>query len=375
MFWSLYAGTLVDKYSRKKIFLSINLFGAVALLLASYQAYNTSEVSMYLAMFVFSCTTFIYNIYYPNLYALAQEISDPKNYMRILSLVEIQGQAATVVSGGLAAVLLSGYSGNESELLKVMGLSFHFQSWSLADVFLLDGSTYFISFLLLLFMKYTPYKTNKIDTSSLKERFKFGINYLKERPDLLWLGIGGAAVFNTIIMCSYYQLPIYIDKYLEAKSYVFAGAEMCFAFGAMSAGFLVTYVFKKTNNPLKILILLSLGAMVYFIHTFNTNISFFIFLNFVIGLCNAGIRIYRNIYFFKIVPNNVIGRVNSVTNTSSYLTRFIMGLVFAVPFFNSKEGIVFSMLLLGLYILIFVIILAKRYTSLVANETQINEHQ
>jgi hypothetical protein len=28
-----------------------------------------------------------------------------------------------------------------------------------------------------------------------------------------------------------------------------------------------------------------------------------------------------------------------------------------------------------LYILIFVIILAKRYTSLVANETQINEHQ
>jgi sugar phosphate permease len=143
----------------------------------------------------------------------------------------------------------------------------------------------------------------------------------------------------------------------------------------MSAGFLVTYVFKKTNNPLKILILLSLGAMVYFIHTFNTNISFFIFLNFVIGLCNAGIRIYRNIYFFKIVPNNVIGRVNSVTNTSSYLTRFIMGLVFAVPFFNTKEGIVFSMLLLGLYILIFVIILAKRYTSLVANETQINEHQ
>jgi hypothetical protein len=95
----------------------------------------------------------------------------------------------------------------------------------------------------------------------------------------------------------------------------------------------------------------------------------------VIGLCNAGIRIYRNIYFFKIVPNNVIGRVNSVTNTSSYLTRFIMGLVFAVPFFNTKEGIVFSMLLLGLYILIFVIILAKRYTSLVANETQINEHQ
>ena len=372
--WSLYAGTIIDKHSRKKIFLGINLFGAFALGTASYLAYHSNEVSMLLAMTVFACTTFIYNIYYPNLYALAQEISDPKNYMRILSMVEIQGQAATVISGGLAAVLLSGYDGTESLFLQKLGFTFHFQTWKLADVFLLDASTYFISFLLLLMMNYVPAKTRAIDTTSLKERFQYGIDYLLNNKDLLWMGIGAAAVFNTIIMCSYYQLPIYINKYLEAPAYVFAGAEMCFALGAMSAGIFVSYIFRRANNPIKIIGLLVLGSIVYFIYTFNVHIPLFLFLNFVIGASNAGIRIYRNIYFFKIVPNHVIGRVNSVTNTSSYLTRFIMGLVFAIPFFNSKKGIIFSMLLLGLYILFFVFVLSRRYSSLVAIEKNINEN-
>ncbi len=368
MIWGLYAGTLIDKHSRKKLFLAMNIFGAIALCSAAFVAYQTNEVSMFLAMAVFTCTTLIYNIYYPNLYALAQEISEPKNYMRILSMVEIQGQAATVISGGLAAVLLSGYDGKESALLDTLGIQFHFQTWKLADVFLLDGVTYFISFLLLLFMNYVPTKTREIDTTSLRDRFKFGIDYLLQNKNLLWLGIGAAAVFNTIIMCSYYQLPIYINKYLEAPSYVFAGAEMCFALGAMSAGILVTYLFRAANNIIKIIGLLFIGSLVYFCYLFNTNISVFIFLNFVIGACNAGIRIYRNTYFFKIVPNEVIGRVNSVTNTSSYFTRFVMGLVFAIPFFDSKKGILFSMLLLGLYILFFVFVLSKRYHALVAIE-------
>lgn len=368
MMWGLYAGTLIDKHSRKKLFLAMNIFGAIALCSAAFVAYQSKEVSMFLAMAVFTCTTLIYNIYYPNLYALAQEISEPKNYMRILSMVEIQGQAATVISGGLAAVLLSGYDGKESALLDTLSIQFHFQTWKLADVFLLDGVTYFISFLLLLFMNYVPTKTREIDTTSLRDRFKFGIDYLLQNKNLLWLGIGAAAVFNTIIMCSYYQLPIYINKYLEAPSYVFAGAEMCFALGAMSAGILVSYLFASANNVIKIISLLFIGSLVYFCYLFNTNISVFIFLNFVIGACNAGIRIYRNTYFFKIVPNEVIGRVNSVTNTSSYFTRFVMGLVFAIPFFDSKKGILFSMLLLGLYILFFVFVLSKRYQALVAIE-------
>lgn len=371
--WSLYAGTIIDKYSRKKIFLGINIFGAIALLSSSAVAYNSDVVSMYLAMTVFSCTTFIYNIHYPNLYALAQEISDPKNYMRILSRVEIQGQAATVISGGLAAILLSGYDSGDSLLLQKLGISFHFQTWKLADVFLLDGITYLVSFLILLGMNYTPSKIRAVDYTSLSDRFKFGINYLLENRNILWLGIGSAAVFNTIIMCSYYQLPIYIDKYLEAPAYVFAGAEMCFALGAMSAGFLVASIFSTANNPLKIIILLALGSLVYFVHTFNQNIPIFLILNFVIGACNAGIRIFRNIYFFKIVPNEVIGRVNSVTNTSSYFTRFVMGLVFAIPFFNTKRGILISMLLLGLYVLFFVFMLSNRYQTLQALENSKND--
>lgn len=362
--WGLYAGTLIDRYKRKHIFLAINVFGAISLAIAAFFAYQTKHVSMYTGLAVFTCTTLIYNIYYPNLYALAQEISEPGKYMRILSWIEIQGQAAIVVSGALAAVLLSGYNGSNSALLQHFGITFHIASWKLADVFLLDSITYLISFVLLLFMNYTPISRNHTDVESVWHRFTFGIRYLFSNRDLLWMGIGAAAVFNTIIMCSYYQMPIYISKYLQQASYVFAGAEMCFAFGALCAGILVSSVFVSKNNTLKIILLLGVGSMVYFTHVFNKNVTLFLLLNVVIGCCNAGIRIYRNIYFFRIVPNHVMGRVNSVTNTTSYLTRFIMGLLFSLPFFNTSVGIRWVMLLLGIYILLFVYMLSRRYNSL-----------
>ena len=77
LFWSLYSGTLIDKYSRKKMFLYSNL--CCALLIGTIACFGiiNEGTPWILALLVFGITMFHYNIHYPNLYAFGQEISDP----------------------------------------------------------------------------------------------------------------------------------------------------------------------------------------------------------------------------------------------------------------------------------------------------------
>ncbi|MGB3076374.1 MAG: hypothetical protein WBB36_13670, partial [Chitinophagales bacterium] len=73
IFWSLYAGTLIDKYNRKILSLGVSVFGAFILLAAAVIGFVYGSVPVPVVILVFGATFLIYNIHYPNLYALAQE--------------------------------------------------------------------------------------------------------------------------------------------------------------------------------------------------------------------------------------------------------------------------------------------------------------
>ena len=77
-FWGMYAGTIIDRYSRKKIFLITNFIcGTIIASVSAYGFYNQST-SEYLVILVFLITIFNYNVHYPNLYAFGQEITEKK---------------------------------------------------------------------------------------------------------------------------------------------------------------------------------------------------------------------------------------------------------------------------------------------------------
>ena len=67
--------------------------------------------------------------------------------------------------------------------------------------------------------------------------------------------------------------------------------------------------------------------------------------NFILGITNAGVRILRTTYLFKYVPNNIIGRVNSVFNSLNIMIRMILIGVLALPFFHIDDYIRFGYLL------------------------------
>ena len=72
---------------------------------------------------------------------------------------------------------------------------------------------------------------------------------------------------------------------------------------------------------------------------------------FLLGVCNAGIRILRMKYLFAAIPNQLTGRVNGLLNLSAVAGRILFSSVFALSLF-SKDGVIYA---LGVFSFIFAV--------------------
>jgi DHA3 family macrolide efflux protein-like MFS transporter len=117
IFWSLFAGTLIDRYPRKNIFWIASIVGFVTLGLAGLYGEMHQESPIWLVAFIFVFTFFGFNIHYPNLYAFSQQLAARGDYGRVNSMIEVLGQSTNVLSGAFGAILLSGTTGGAIDLL------------------------------------------------------------------------------------------------------------------------------------------------------------------------------------------------------------------------------------------------------------------
>ena len=120
LFWGLYAGTLIDRYSRKKLFIIINIVCGFCIGSIALYGFYMGHLADFLVILVFGITIFNYNVHYPNLYAFGQEITEPRNYGKLNSYIEVQGQTTSVLAGAFAALLLTGIHNN---VLDIAGFS------------------------------------------------------------------------------------------------------------------------------------------------------------------------------------------------------------------------------------------------------------
>ena len=364
LIWGLYAGTLVDRYDRRKIFLVINLVGFGVLLCISGFGFVTLSLPWPLVALVFCTTAFIYNIHFPNLYAFAQEITPRNQYSRITSLLEIQGQFTFTLAGAAAAILLQGINHE----INLFGYLIHspilIKPWKIYEIFALDAVTYLASFLLIYQIQSLPVAAKTIDTSSLKDRIKTGVEFLKKRILLFHFGNASLFVFLTIIVFSTYLLPIYVNSFLHKSGDVYALGDMSFSMGALLAGFITTKLFNEKNAVRGIIALSIVAGSMYLLMSVNKILPLFFMANFVIGACNSGVRIQRVTYMFHHVPNALIGRTGSVFFAVNVFFRVCLIGVFTLPFFHLGQNIVYAITALAIVCFIGAIILGLNYKKL-----------
>ena len=190
LLWVPYCGTLIDRYSRKKLLWIMML--ACGIILASITGFGfyNNGLPMYLVGAVFMMTFFNYSLHYPALYALVQEISEKKWYGKLASYIEIQGQLTAVLAGAGAAILLEGTKKGHINLFGIQtNIGKDILPWQIHEIFLLDTCTYFLGFLFILFMKFIPIAQRTPEGGTVTEQLQVGYNYLKNNKATFLFGV------------------------------------------------------------------------------------------------------------------------------------------------------------------------------------------
>ena len=369
LFWSLYAGTLVDRYSRKKIFSGICLAGGIILGSVAVAGYVMGQLPMPFIILIFAVTILIFNIHYPALYAFAQEITEKQNYGKINSYIEIQGQSTTMIAGALGALLLQGTDHETFNLLGInVRLPFTIHRWEMHEIFLMDAITYFIAIALITMIRYVPQVDKNIDLDPLFSRLKTGFRYLLNNRLLLIFGNASLSIFVVLLVEVHLLLPMYVNNHLQARADVYASSEVYYSIGALLAGAGIRRLFRNTNTVLSIIFLMFTTVAILWICAFTRSVGIFYVFSFIIGITNAGTRVLRTTYLFNHIPNEVMGRTNGVFVMVNILLRLLFIGIFSIPFFVIGSNVTWAYFIFGCFVLLSSVLLCVKYDALVRKQ-------
>jgi MFS family permease len=354
VFWVMYAGALIDRFDRRRLFIGLNAVCGSVALAGGFYGWATGPLGLIPALMVMGVTLLNFNLHYPALYAFAQEMTEAQQYKKIISRLEIQGQSTSMLSGALAALLLEGVTAGHEVLLMGIPVVFPFEitRWSLHDIFLLDGITYFISLMLMSAIRYRPLTPYYPEPGRVLDRLRTGYAYLRSNPWLLRFGMLSYGVFVTVLVEDRVLLPTYIRQHLSGGADVFASNEMLFAFGALCSGFVAGSVLGRWPAVYGVSVLMTLMSLLFAVLTFSKSLSYLFVFSFVYGFVNTAVRILRVQYLFRRVENGKMGRVLSFFKVTDTLARGFFIALFSLSWFHEGNQIRFAFLILSVFLLV-----------------------
>lgn len=373
LFWGLYSGTLVDGFNRKDVFLGTNFMGGLIVLSVASLGFREGVLPISLILLIYTTTLYGYIIHFPNLYAFSQEVTDPKDYTRVVSYIEIVGQATAMASAALGGVLLGGVDIIQDIPFTDLSVPIYIKKWALHEIFLLDALAFFVSFAFVIFIKYQPLKKDiMIDEGDLKDRLKVGYDYLKKNRLVSIFGICSYSIFVVVLVEIFILLSLYVRNHLQEGPDVLGFSEMMFASGSLFSGIIIRNLMSKMPIPKSILVLTYLTTAAFFIIALTTSVFFFYLFCFIIGFTNAGSRIFRVSYLFNLVPNELTGRVNSIFNVVTTVARIIFIILFLLPLFKEGSNVTNAYFVLGIFTLASAVVLTYLYKPLLKLTENIN---
>lgn len=353
LFWGPYAGTLVDRYDRRKIFLLLTLINGSILGVVAVSAWYVG-IGPWLVATAFATTFWNYSLHYPSFYAFLQEVSEREHYSRIASLIEVQGQLATAAAGACTGLLLKGFAWGTWVVAPV----------DLHIIFAFDALTYFVAFALIYSMRYQPILIRRPDVGSVIRRFQRGFSYLVKRPSIFLFGCLSYAVFISIMVHIINLSPVYVHQHLGQEGSIFAISEMFFALGAIVSGLFAQRLLRYMHPVLGIVFFTAAAGFWYLIMSANSSVPIFYSLSFALGTANAGVRVLRVSYLMSFLPNEVWGRVTSIFGTFNTLLRAAFLALFSIPFFHKEGNIIYSYYIFAAFFLVIVLTLLLAYRQI-----------
>ncbi|AOS44608.1 Major Facilitator Superfamily protein [Lacunisphaera limnophila] len=300
-----YYGVWVDHHSRKTMLLGSELFGFAAMgTLAAVCAFSGGYNLVSLCAIYF-CGMLYYTLHFPAKFAFLQQVFDRSQYQSLMGLMEIQGQTAMMISGGLGAVLV--------------------EHVSLSTILLLDAGTYLFSFAI---QSTIPYQATHLTADAAPRTSAWraigeGWTWLRDRPRLTVFFAASLLPFIAV-MVGNYLFPIYIAQTLGAGAWVFGAGEVVFAAGAILAGLslprLIATHSARQTVPFTIAVFAAGAALLVLF----PQVGAYLVAALLLGYGNAGSRVARSAAILHLVDNKVMGRVGSFFHAYDRVLRTVL---------------------------------------------------
>ena len=321
-------GNLVDKMSRKNLLLISELVCFLLLLFFSLIGFLGLSYEVWHYTIIYAIGSLYYTIFYPTMFAMNQEIFSKEQYKSLNGTMEVQGQLSSVVAGGLASILL----------LK----------WDLHYILLLDALTYAAAIYFYLKVPYVRAKANK-DGKVIKSKASEGLVYMLKRPAMFIFLLFSIMPFIGVMITNY-LFPVYLSDVLRASGSFYGMQGMIYGLGAILAGIFIPTIAKKIGDG-KTIIFAVLTYTIAISFIIIANVPFYLLLMFFIAMGNSGARVARNSFLMDQIPNDIIGRVDSLFRTLGLLFRIILLAIFT--------GMVSSGLIIYCFIVLIGVLIAS----------------
>lgn len=322
-----FIGNLVDKVSRKKLLITSEIICFALLFMFSLIGFLGLSYEIWHYMIIYVIGSLYYTIFYPTMFALNQELFTKDQYKSLNGTMEVQGQLSSMIAGALASILL----------LK----------WDLHYILLLDTLSYGAAiyfYMKLPYVRLTIEKTGKLVKSQASE----GLRYMLARPSVFLFLLFSFMPFIGVMLTNY-LFPVYLVDVLEADASVYGLEGMIYAIGAIIAGVFVPTLSSKLGNEKTII----LGVFVYTIAIsliVFVDLPVYLSLMLFLAIGNSSTRVARNSFLMDSIPNNIIGRVDSLFRTLGLLIRILLLALFTEMV--SSELIIYCFIVLSAILLL-----------------------
>lgn len=284
-----FAGTIADRFSRKKVMIFANVVRAVVILFLAVTLFaGFFRINYVYWLAVISGMGWM--VFMPASRGFIQEILTKEEYVNGSSLVEISMQVGLVTAAAACGVI--------------------YKYFGYGTILLINACTFVISSFVLYGIDHVSAVVHNVELGFFKQ-FHDGKKYLFDNPLILIFGIVILIPFVATISANV-VLPGYVSRHLHADSVVFGIADMFYSTGACLAGFAAAWVAARLMRFRAVILffLISMMALIYLI--FNSYIAGLYIASLFFGFGNSSIRVVMNAQLMEIVPNEYMGRCQAV---------------------------------------------------------------
>ena len=287
---ALVAGIIIDKVNRKWLLVILDAFRVIIISVFIYY-FNIDGFSLTILYPVMMLMGLSNSLFWPTAQAFVQELVDEKDYFPANALLSASYQVGSLIGAGAGGFIVHIYG-------PIAALYFN------AFAYLISG----------LLISLAPFSNNNINKNSegLITALSKGFLFLKDKIGVLFLGLT-TILSDIAIWGALSVLTITLSKEVFFKgSWGYGLMDGMYGIGALISTIAVAKMIKIIGRKKSLICCYFIAGISCFISPFSSSIYIAGIAYFIMGLYNNSARIIVRTLFMEIIPNNIMGRVQTI---------------------------------------------------------------